>query len=81
MKKDPQHKPTAPSANRNALIAQARRTDLLAINAVVRAGQETVDRDALFASLQALQENTRALLRALEAQTEATDPAKLESVA
>lgn len=81
MKKDPAQKLTPSQASApSALIAQARETDLLAINAAVRAGQEELDRDALFATLQVLQQNTRALLKALERSALETSE-KLESVA
>lgn len=81
MKKDSSQKPASPPPSRNALIAEARRTDLLAINAAVRAGQDTVDREALFSALQELQHSTRALLRALEGQAGVPDAGKLDSVA
>ncbi|OQX69277.1 MAG: hypothetical protein B6A08_06190 [Sorangiineae bacterium NIC37A_2] len=67
-------------AAHSALIERARRTDLLALNATVRAGQKDADPDALFAVLAELQGETRALLSALEA-LPAESKGELESVA
>ncbi len=81
MKKDANHK-SRPQGRLalSELIERARKTDLLALNATVRAGQKDADPDALFAVLAELQSETRALLSALQA-LPAETAGELESVA
>lgn len=81
MKKDSNHKSRSQGRlARSELIERARKTDLLALNATVRAGQKEADPDALFAVLAELQGETRALLAALQA-LPAETAGELESVA
>lgn len=82
MKKDSNSKsrPQRSSAH-SELVERARKTDLLALNATVCAGQKDADPNALFAVLADLQNETRALLRALEALPAEPTAKELESVA